>query len=85
MSGEPQFMEKMQLEYDELAREKGVYIVSACGFDSIPADLGVMFFEKNFNGEVHSIETYLNSWSEGRTSGPGYVFVVFSSKFTYLI
>lgn len=39
VSGEPQYMETMQLKYNEQAREKGVYIVSACGFDSIPADV----------------------------------------------
>lgn len=71
VSGEPYFMERMQLEYDELAREKGVYIVSACGFDSIPADLGVMFLEKKFEGEVHSVETYLKGYSDEPTSGAG--------------
>lgn len=58
-------MERMQLEYNDLAREKGVYIVSACGFDSIPADMGMLFLEKHFDGEVHSVETYLKSWTEG--------------------
>lgn len=62
-------MELMQLQYNELAREKGVYIVSACGFDSIPADLGVQYFEKNFDGEVHSIESFLKSWTVGETTG----------------
>lgn len=71
VSGEPQYMERMQLEYNDLAREKGVYIVSACGFDSIPADMGMQFFEKHFDGDVHSVETYLKSWNEGPVSGPG--------------
>lgn len=69
VSGEPQFMERMQLEYNELAREKGVYIVSACGFDSIPADMGVVYLEKNFQGELHSVETYLRSWSDEPAKG----------------
>ena len=47
VSGEPQYMERVQLDYHEKAKEKGVYIVSACGFDSIPTDLGVVFLEKN--------------------------------------
>lgn len=72
VSGEPYFMEKMQLEYDAIAREKGVYIVSACGFDSIPADMGVVFLEKSFDGEVHSVETFLKGYSDsGPTSGAG--------------
>lgn len=67
-------MEKMQVEYNDLAREKGVYIVSACGFDSIPADMGLQFFTKHFDGEVHSVETYLKSWSTNRSSkGAKYV------------
>lgn len=71
VSGEPQFMERMQLEYNDLAREKGVYIVSACGFDSIPADLGLVFLENHFDGEVHSVETYLATDSDGPRSGAG--------------
>lgn len=38
VSGEPQFLEKMQLKYHKMAEEKGIYIVGSCGFDSIPAD-----------------------------------------------
>lgn len=56
------------MEYDDLARQKGVYIVSACGFDSIPADMGLQFFSKHFDGEVHSVETYLKSWSTNPSS-----------------
>lgn len=50
VSGEPLFIESMQLRYDAEAREKGVYIVSACGFDSIPAELGLQFLQDNFGG-----------------------------------
>lgn len=69
VSGEPQYMERMQLEYNDLAREKGVYIVSACGFDSIPADLGLVFLENHFDGEVHSVESYMTFEADGPTSG----------------
>ena len=48
VSGEPQYMERMQLEYNEAARKQGVYIISACGFDSIPADMGTIFLQKKF-------------------------------------
>ncbi|XP_059612217.1 saccharopine dehydrogenase-like oxidoreductase isoform X2 [Phlebotomus argentipes] len=67
VSGEPQYMERMQLEYDEAAREAGVYVVSACGFDSIPADLGTLFHERHFEGVVNSVETYLVA----KSTGPG--------------
>jgi short subunit dehydrogenase-like uncharacterized protein len=40
----------MQLNYHRAAEEKGVFIISACGFDSVPVDLGVVHFVKNFSG-----------------------------------
>lgn len=61
VSGEPQYMEKMQLSYNEAAEKKGVYVVSACGFDSIPADLGTVFLEREFDGTVNSVETFLET------------------------
>jgi short subunit dehydrogenase-like uncharacterized protein len=50
ISGELQFLEGMQLKYHEEAKKKGVYIVGACGFDSIPTDLGTVFLKQKFNG-----------------------------------
>lgn len=41
ITGEPDFINETFLQYDEKAREKGVALVNACGFDSIPADLTV--------------------------------------------
>lgn len=46
-----QFMEKIQLDFDQLAKDNEVYVVSACGVDSIPADLGIMHLKKVFEGE----------------------------------
>jgi short subunit dehydrogenase-like uncharacterized protein len=46
-------MEKMQLKYHKQAEAKGVYIVSACGFDSIPAEMGSLFFSKQFEGNIY--------------------------------
>lgn len=50
VSGEPQYMESIQLKYHKAAQEKGVYVISACGFDSIPTDLGVVFLQEKFEG-----------------------------------
>jgi len=55
-------MVKMQLDYNEAAKEAGVYIVSACGFDCIPNDLGVIFTQQKFGGEVNAIESYGEVW-----------------------
>jgi len=59
ISGEPQYLEKMQLKYHQKAVENGVYVVGACGFDSIPADLGQVCVKDAMQGDVNSVETYL--------------------------
>ncbi|CAG2235608.1 Saccharopine dehydrogenase-like oxidoreductase [Mytilus edulis] len=60
ISGEPQYLERMQLMYNNKAKEAGVYIIGTCGFDSIPAEMGVVFAQKKFQGEINSIEAYLD-------------------------
>ncbi|XP_026731373.1 saccharopine dehydrogenase-like oxidoreductase [Trichoplusia ni] len=62
VSGEPQFMETMQLRYDAAARDAGVFVVSACGWDSVPADMGVVFLKQHFDGTLNSVESYLDSY-----------------------
>lgn len=47
LSGEPQWIRKMQDRYEETAKKSGALIVHCCGFDSIPSDLGVHFLQKN--------------------------------------
>ena len=53
MSGEPEYLEKMQLLFDKEAREKNIFIIGSCGFDSIPADLGVIFTQKMFKSKKY--------------------------------
>ncbi|MFD9497852.1 saccharopine dehydrogenase family protein [Streptomyces sp. NPDC060035] len=43
LTGEAEFVDRMFLEHDTRARETGARIVHACGFDSVPHDLGVYF------------------------------------------
>ncbi|MRJ78109.1 saccharopine dehydrogenase [Aeromicrobium sp. SMF47] len=43
LTGEPEFVDRMWLKYDAVARETGARLVHACGFDSIPYDLGVLY------------------------------------------
>jgi short subunit dehydrogenase-like uncharacterized protein len=43
ITGEPDFVDLTWERYDAAARERGVRIVSCCGFDSIPHDLGALF------------------------------------------
>jgi saccharopine dehydrogenase (NAD+, L-glutamate forming) len=43
LTGEPEFVDLMYLRHHERATETGARLVHACGFDSIPHDLGALF------------------------------------------
>ncbi|MGW7369852.1 saccharopine dehydrogenase family protein, partial [Streptomyces sp. NPDC054841] len=43
LTGEPEFVDTMFVRHDARARETGARIVHACGFDSVPHDLGAYF------------------------------------------
>ncbi|AGS72943.1 saccharopine dehydrogenase family protein [Streptomyces collinus] len=43
LTGEPEFVDRMYVRHDARARETGARLVHACGFDSVPHDLGVYF------------------------------------------
>lgn len=47
-----QFLEKMQFQFHDQAVRAGIHIVGTCGFDSIPADMGVVFAQENFPGTL---------------------------------
>uniref|UniRef100_A0A672FWM5 Saccharopine dehydrogenase-like oxidoreductase n=1 Tax=Salarias fasciatus TaxID=181472 RepID=A0A672FWM5_SALFA len=73
ISGEPQFLESMQLNYNNQAADKGVYVIGSCGFDSIPADLGVIYTRDQFKGTLTAVESFLNfnAGSEGASIHDG--------------
>ncbi|MEU6402349.1 saccharopine dehydrogenase NADP-binding domain-containing protein [Streptomyces sp. NPDC046985] len=43
LTGEPEFVDLMYVRHDARARESGARLVHACGFDSVPQDLGAYF------------------------------------------
>jgi short subunit dehydrogenase-like uncharacterized protein len=43
ITGEPGFVAEVRDRFDAPAREAGIRLVSCCGFDSVPHDLGVAF------------------------------------------
>ena len=43
LTGEPEFVDRMYLAHHERATQTGARLVHACGFDSIPHDLGAQF------------------------------------------
>ncbi|CAI0453909.1 unnamed protein product [Linum tenue] len=64
--GEPEFMERMEYSYHDQAVENGALVVSACGFDSVPAELGWMFNSKQwvYPAVPNRIEAYLSLESD---------------------
>ena len=61
-------MDQIQSKYNDAAKDKKIYIISACGFESIPVDMGVVFLEKEFGGVVNTVETYLRSYPKKKAS-----------------
>jgi short subunit dehydrogenase-like uncharacterized protein len=71
ISGELQFLEKMQVLYNQEAKSKGVYIVGTCGYDSIPGDCGAAYLQQKFEGDISTIECYASMGVKNKTKGSG--------------
>ena len=56
LTGEPAFVEAMIDRYQAKAEENGARIVHACGFDSIPHDLGAYFTVKSLRARMRDSE-----------------------------
>jgi len=52
LTGEPEFIDTMYVRHHARAVQTGARIVHACGFDSIPHDLGVLFTVKQLPDDV---------------------------------
>ena len=61
ISGEPQYLETMQLLYHTKAKENNVLIIGATGFDSVPAESGIMYLQDKFkSGQLANVESFLS-------------------------
>ena len=62
ISGEPEYIEKMEYEYNEKAKNAGCYIASAVGFDSVPGDVGAFWTARQFTPPARctAIETFIS-------------------------
>lgn len=56
---EPEFIERIMLKYNDAAAKSGSLIISTCGFDSIPADLGNVFTRQAFREQFPADELAL--------------------------
>ncbi|MFI1467296.1 saccharopine dehydrogenase family protein [Streptomyces wuyuanensis] len=52
LTGEPEFVDSVYVRHDARARETGARLVHACGFDSVPHDLGVYFTVRQLPQDV---------------------------------
>lgn len=73
LTGEVQWMRRMIDEHHETAAERGVRIVHACGFDSIPSDLGTLFLQEyardTYGAPCSTVDFSLHSGSGGFSGG----------------
>ena len=51
LTGEPEFVDRMYVAHHATAERTGARIVHACGFDSIPHDLGALFTVQQLKAE----------------------------------
>jgi len=61
VSGEPEYLEKMQLMYNSKAKDNQVFVIGAAAYDSVPADMGLIYTRKQFGeGQLVTVESVLN-------------------------
>lgn len=68
ITGEPEFVSDIEARYDERAKNAKIKIVTCCGFDSIPHDLGVLYTVEQMK-PVTTLEVNGYVWANGSFSG----------------
>ncbi|MFI9154934.1 saccharopine dehydrogenase family protein [Streptomyces sp. NPDC053367] len=62
LTGEPEFVDLMYVRHDARARETGARLVHACGFDSVPHDLGAYFTVRQLpEGVPLTVDSYVSA------------------------
>jgi short subunit dehydrogenase-like uncharacterized protein len=52
LTGEPEFVDRTYLDHHEQATRTGARLIHACGFDSVPHDLGALFTVRHLPRDV---------------------------------
>ncbi len=60
-----QYLEGMQLKYNQKAKDAGVYVVGGLGYVSAPAEVGVQYTAQKFPGLLTEIECFVRSEDGG--------------------
>ena len=73
LTGEAQWIRRMILAHGEAAKASGARLVSSCGFDSIPSDLGVKFLQQhaqlNFRKYCNKVRMRVKAVKGGASGG----------------
>ncbi|MEM7779322.1 MAG: saccharopine dehydrogenase NADP-binding domain-containing protein [Pseudomonadota bacterium] len=73
LTGEPQWIRRMQDRHEAKAKETGALIVHCCGFDSIPSDLGVHFLQtqakERFGSTCEKVDMRVAKMKGGASGG----------------
>ncbi|KAL5079241.1 hypothetical protein RYX36_007662 [Vicia faba] len=71
ITGEAEFMDRVEIGYHEKGVKNGSLIVPACGFDCVPAEIGLLFHLKQWAGEClpNRVEAFLKVESEKKVVG----------------
>ncbi|KAK7381268.1 hypothetical protein VNO78_33836 [Psophocarpus tetragonolobus] len=71
ITGESEFMERVEREHHAEAVKNGSLVVSACGFDSVPAEMGFLFHSRQWVGPArpNRVEAFLSLESDKRIVG----------------
>src|ERR1700712_1279602 len=71
LTGEPEFVDQMYVKYHEAAITSGARLLHACGFDSIPHDLGALYCVQQLpSGSPIAVNGYVRA--NGTFSGGTY-------------
>ena len=69
LTAEVLFMRRTADEFDAVARESGARIVHACGFDSIPSDLGTLMLSQAAGGPLAAVTLLVTDLRGGFSGG----------------
>jgi saccharopine dehydrogenase (NAD+, L-glutamate forming) len=69
ITGEPEFVAETITRFDDAARAKGCCVVSTCGFDSVPHDLGAWLAVRALPRTDEPTKVHGLVWAKGDFSG----------------
>ena len=73
ITGEPDWVKHMSKIYDSIAKKNGASLVSYCGVDSVPSEMGATeacaMFQETHGGDVDHVETVVTRFKGGIPAG----------------